>query len=173
MRSVRSAFDRLQILSDLGDLTQQRIEKRWISCATVEEGTVALADEQLQPILSLAHKIVQMSGAVFPKEAEFYGLVKQLEHTNIWALERCEREFLWTLTKDDFLYANTHFSHGWRLQTSRFCIGGSKIGRNIEGRYKTGIKPETKVEKSQDRSSLEESEVRHGRRLKSNAKKSV
>ena len=48
--------------------------------------------------------------------------------------DTAEREFLSTLTEDEFIYANTHVTHGWRLQTSQLRISGSKIGRNIEGR---------------------------------------
>lgn len=72
-------------------------------------------------------------------------------------LETMEREFLYTLVPDEFGYANTHVTHGWRLQTSRFRIGGSKIGRNIEGRYKTGLKPEPKVAKQLHKSTEDES----------------
>ena len=84
-----------------------------------------------------------------------------------------EYTFLSTLTEDEFLYANTHFTHGWRLQTSRFRIAGSKIGRNIEGRYKTGLKQEPKIDKTGQKSSPEESERRYIIRLKTNVRKVV
>ena len=84
-----------------------------------------------------------------------------------------ERSFLDGLIEDEFLYANQHVTHGWRLQTSRLRISGSKIGRNIEGRYKTGLKPETKVGKAGNKSTKQAADQRCTRRLASNAKKSA
>lgn len=168
VRSVRAAFNRMSTLKHLGDWGAPKVEKRWISCATIEPGCVVLSSEELQPLLHLAQKIAHMAGIVIPREAEFYDLVKDNKPGSLTKLTDEERIFIDTLCTDEFKYINNGSTHGWRLQTSRFRIGGSKIGRNIESRYKSATKITPMEPEAPSKSSDRDSAARHEQRAVAN-----
>lgn len=78
-----------------------------------------------------------MSGILFPRECEFYDLVKDINLESKNEFNNTEINLINTLINDDFETKNNPIS--WRIQSSRFRIGPHKVGRNISMRYATAL----------------------------------
>lgn len=136
-RSIRFAFDRIMIMKELGDSYKEKFEKRMFRCAKIEEGTVMLSQVEIDICKNIAYKISLMSGILFPRECEFYDLVKDINLESKNEFNNTEINLINTLINDDFETKNNPIS--WRIQSSRFRIGPHKVGRNISMRYATAL----------------------------------
>ena len=141
-RAVREAFDRIMVMSDMGEHHQVHIARRLFECAMIEEGTAELSQEEINLCLNTAYKIVRLTGAVFSNSCEFYKLVAPLSGVNIKEFDFPEIELLLTLVNDDFDHQSSAVKPSWRVSTSKFRCGSAKVGRNIRERYATSVKPE-------------------------------
>ena len=136
-RSIRFAFDRIMAMHELGNMFKEKFEKRMFRCAKIENGIVLLTQPEINLCKKIAYKISLMSGIVFPRECEFYDLVKDFDLKKPNDFNNKELSFLQTLLEDDFDTKN--IPRSWRLQSSRFRIGPPKVGRNISIRYATAL----------------------------------